>query len=83
MVGSKPQSMSEKQLAKSRKAVNFVFLCGMAIGMTGCDTRDDWFQKEGEGATFIIETGDRKDTIDIIQIKSLSTRALKGITNNW
>lgn len=40
-------------------------LCGLAIGLTGCDTRDDWFQKEGEGATFIIETGDRKDTIDI------------------
>lgn len=34
------------------------------LGLTGCDTREDWFQKEGEGATLILVNGDRVDTID-------------------
>lgn len=30
-------------------------LCTSVISFTSCDSREDWFAKEGEGATFIIK----------------------------
>lgn len=32
------------------------FILFLLIGLTSCDTREDWFAKEGEGATFIIKS---------------------------
>lgn len=32
------------------------FILFLLIGFTSCDTREDWFAKEGEGATFIIKS---------------------------
>ncbi|MCR5248328.1 MAG: hypothetical protein K6E14_11160 [Paludibacteraceae bacterium] len=33
-----------------------LFLLILLIGLSSCDTREDWFAKEGEGATFIIKS---------------------------
>ena len=32
------------------------FILFLLIGLSSCDTREDWFAKEGEGATFIIKS---------------------------
>ena len=32
------------------------FILFLLIGLVSCDTREDWFAKEGEGATFIIKS---------------------------
>lgn len=42
----------------------------MSILLPNCDTREDWFQKEGEGATFIIQAGDSTDIINLSEVKN-------------
>ncbi len=45
-------------MKKDRLTMRYLsFILFLLIGLTSCDTREDWFAKEGEGATFIIQSG--------------------------
>lgn len=47
---------------------------GVAVccsALSGCDTREDWFKKEGEGATFVFQTGSRSDTLDLSGVRHI------------
>lgn len=45
-------------MKKDRLTMRYLsFILFLLIGLTSCDTREDWFAKEGEGATFIIKSG--------------------------
>ena len=44
-------------MKKDRLTMRYLsFILFLLIGLTSCDTREDWFAKEGEGATFIIKS---------------------------
>ena len=44
-------------MKKDRLIMRYLsFILFLLIGLTSCDTREDWFAKEGEGATFIIKS---------------------------
>ena len=44
-------------MKKDRLTMRYLsFILFLLIGFTSCDTREDWFAKEGEGATFIIKS---------------------------
>ena len=44
-------------MKKDRLTMKYLsFILFLLIGLTSCDTREDWFAKEGEGATFIIKS---------------------------
>ena len=44
-------------MKKDRLTMRYLsFILFLLIGLGSCDTREDWFAKEGEGATFIIKS---------------------------
>lgn len=44
-------------MKKDRLTMRYLsFILFLLIGLGSCDTREDWFAKEGEGATFIIRS---------------------------
>ncbi len=44
-------------MKKDRLTMRYLsFILFLLIGLVSCDTREDWFAKEGEGATFIIKS---------------------------
>lgn len=56
--------------------------CISVCAMVSCDTREDWFAKEGEGATFVFVDGrsGRMDTIDMVGLREVEyTLHLVGV----
>lgn len=39
--------------------------------LNGCDTREDWFEREGEGATFVYERGDKRVVLGTGNLKNV------------
>lgn len=58
--------MKRKKLGLTSLLVTAALYC-----TTSCDTREDWFKEEGEGATFVVVSGNRIDTIDCLSAKAI------------
>ena len=58
--------MKRKKLGLTSLLVTAALYC-----TTSCDTREDWFKEEGEGATFVFQTGSRSDTLDLSGVRHI------------
>jgi len=65
-----------------RAIFSMAYAASLSVALTNCDTREDWFAKEGEGATFVFVDGrsGKKDTIDLVGLREVEyTLHLVGV----